>query len=353
MGTLKRTAAIARKEFADLLRERSVVLALLVQFFVAAFSGFLSVGLEGLYHPEAGVHGSPTAVAYTGPGGFDTYLRASGDFLLVARSPADALGDFQAGRVGAVVEESYGNASGARTVTLLLPDAEIRTTILVTELKDLLRSYEHDLRLERQDRLGQEVVYVETRSNANTHYGFVYGVLLPLLAITPVFLAGAIVGDSVVEEIQTRTIHLIRASPATGTDFVLGKVLPPVLLAPLQLLLWCLLLAANGFHVAHLDLLLVLETALALFLAAMGVLIALLVQKEGQTQAAYTLVVLLLSALSLLRPRDPFNLVGRLGSGVHDPVGVASVGLYVAWALLLLSVVFEIARRKLRSDEFV
>jgi len=46
-------AAIARRELGSLSREKTIVLALLIQLVIAAFSSFLVVGLASLYEPGA------------------------------------------------------------------------------------------------------------------------------------------------------------------------------------------------------------------------------------------------------------------------------------------------------------
>jgi ABC-2 type transport system permease protein len=347
---MSRLLVLARKEMGDILRERSILLALLTQFFVAAFSAFLTVGLVGLYDPDAVDARPDTRLAYVGPGGFDQYLDETPN-LVVHRLPiSEALQRFQAGDLAAIIEETYTDTQGARTVTFLLPEGEIQTTLLVTQLKDLLRAYEKDLRVEREHRIQETLVYVATQAKPNAYYGFAFTVLLPLLVLTPVFLAGATTGDSLAHEFHTHTIHLLRASPLRPTQIVLGKLAAPVFLVPAQVLLWCLLLGLNGLRVSNLGLLLVLATALGLLMAAASILVASLVRREGQTQAAYALLVLVLLGASLLLPRDPLNLVARLGVGHADASNLVALGLYLIAALATLALAVAAARRRLRHD---
>ena len=56
---------IARREVKSLSREKTIVLALLIQLFVAGFSSFLVVGLTSLYDPGA-VSSGEVDVAVTG-----------------------------------------------------------------------------------------------------------------------------------------------------------------------------------------------------------------------------------------------------------------------------------------------
>lgn len=347
---MKRIFVLAGKDFHDVVRERSILLAFLVQLFVAAFSTFLTVGLVGLYDPES-VQGFPqTTIAYTGPGGLEPYLQQSGNLIVLDLPPEAAIAQFQAGDLAAVIEETYANESAARVVSLLLPEGEIRTTLLVTQIKNVLRDYERDLRLERDTRIQQSLVYVETDAQANPFFGFAYGVLLPLLIITPVFLAGATAGDSFSQEIATRTLHLLRASPLSSAEIVIGKILTPVVLVPFQVLLWILLLRFNGLAIQNLHLLLVLSLALGILLAAGSLLIALLVRREGQTQAAYTILVLVLFVAGILLPRDPFNVIARLAVGNVDFPTILTLGLYAVAAIVMLGLALTVANRRVHTD---
>ena len=58
-------ATIARRDLASLRSEKTIVLALLIQLFIAAFSSFLVVGLTSLYDPGS-VQGGGVDVGVSG-----------------------------------------------------------------------------------------------------------------------------------------------------------------------------------------------------------------------------------------------------------------------------------------------
>lgn len=348
---MRRAWTLARKEFRDLLRERSVVLALLVQFFVATFSAFLTVGLVGLYDPEASDSQPNALVAYVGPGGFDAFLDDAPNLRIERPSLAEGVAGFHRGDYAAVVEETYANETTERTVTLLLPESEIQTTLLVTQFKSLLRDYERSLREDREGRIDQTLIYVDVPAHPNVYYAFIFSTLLPLLVLTPIFLSGAITGDSMNHEIQSQTLSLLRSSPLTPAELIVGKLAMPVLLVPVQVALWIGLLRFNGVHVANTIPLLTFATFVALLLSAGSILVALHVRREGQTQAAYALLVLALFVVSLLLPREPLNLVARLGSGAADAADLVAVLLYGLVAALTLVVTLLVGRRRLARNE--
>jgi ABC-2 type transport system permease protein len=345
--------AVAGKDLRDILRERSILASLVVQLFVAGFSTFLSVGLTGLYDP-ASVDAFPGAeVGYAGPSGpgFDDYLRGEGNVRLVPTTAEGGLQAFRDGRLAALVEETVA-ADGTRSVTILLSEGTLQTTLLLTQMKGLLQDYEHDLRQANQDRLEQEILRVEAPAGGRAaSYGFTYGTLLPLLVLTPVFLSGAIAGDAFVQEAQTRTLLLLRASPLSVTGVLTGKLLVPVALAPLQVALWVGLLRLNGIVVNGLWAILLLAMLLALLLSSLGIALAAWVRKEGQVQASYALVVLLLAVASLLLPHDVLNLVALLASGTPPASAWLTFGLLGAAATACAAVGLPFAARRIRRDQ--
>ena len=318
--------AIARKEFADVMREKSLVVAFMVQLFLAGFSTLLLTGLTALYSPEAVERAPPVDIAYVGTGGLDAYLDDADNLDVMALPMDEALTAFRAGDVFAIVQETAIDPDGLRTINLLLPDGELESTLIVTQLKGILLDYEADLREQRSERLDTTLLHLERDIRPDRPYGFVYGTLLPLLVITPVFLSGAIAGDALSQEAKSKTLVLLRSAPVGPLTLVIGKLAVPVLLVPLQVLLWLGLFALNGFASAQIGLILAAATAMGLFLTATGLAVAALVRDESSTQAVYAVVVLLIAVAAMLLPRDPLNLLALLATGSFD----ASVGLTLA-----------------------
>ena len=346
--------AVAGKDLRDILRERSILASLVVQLFVAGFSTFLSVGLTGLYDP-ASVEAFPRAeVGYAGPDGpgFDDYLGVERNVQLVPTTAQDGLAAFRDGRLAALVEETLDSPNGTRSVTLLMADGTLQTTLLLTQMKGLLQDYEHDLRVANQERLDQRILRVEAPPGGRAaSFGFTYGTLVPLLVLTPIFLSGAIAGDAFVQEAQTRTLLLLRASPLSVTGVLAGKLLVPVVLAPLQVLLWIGLLRLNGIAVHLLWAVLLLTTLMALLLASLGIALATWVRKEGQVQASYALVVILLAVASLLLPHDVLNLVALLSSGTPPPSAWVTFGILGLAASLCAGLGLPFAARRIQRDQ--
>lgn len=341
--------AVAGKELRDILREKSIVVALLVQFFIAAFSAFLTVGLLGLYDPGSVASHPPAAVAYEGPGGFAKVLAGAGN-LRVTVNDTQALGGFDRGDYDAVVQETLG-ADGVHGITLLVPEGELKSTLLVTQFRDLLQAYERELREANQGQLTHQLLELPAAVRQGVvPYPFVYATLVPLLLLTPVFLSGAVAGDAFSSEIQNRTLLLLRSSPLSLPRILLGKMLVPLLLAPLQFLLWAGLLALNGLPVSGLPWLVVLSLALTLLLCSIGFTLAARLRRDGPTQAAYALVAILLSVGSLFLPRDILNLTARLATGNVDATAVATLAVLCVAAVAACFLGLRDAAQRIHRD---
>lgn len=352
MGPAVTVLRLSRKELRDVIREKSLVVAFLVQLFLAGFSTILLTGLMALYSPEAAAQGPQGAVAYAGPagpGGFDRHLAEAPGLTVERASAEEAMALFRAGDVLAVVEESVDDA-GVHTVTLVLPDGEVQSTLLVTRLRGLLEEYEEELREQRQGRLEQQFLTVEQPPRPSRPYGFVFGTLLPLLVLTPVFLSGAIAGDALSQEARSRTLLLLRSAPVSPLALVAGKLLVPVALVPVQVALWLILFAVNGFPAAAPLAVLATATLLGVLLTASGTLTAVWVREENATQAVYALVVLLQGAFSLLLPRDPLNLVALVASGTPDAAANLTILLIAAAAAVVGAAAVAVTHRQLRRD---
>lgn len=316
---------MAAKESRDILRERSILVALVVQLFIAGFSTSLSVGLSGLYDPGSVGRFPPADVAFEGSPELRDLLAHAPNLRLRAVPQAEALAQFSRGDVDGVVVETQVN--GTRVVSLLLQDGGIQATLLLTQLRDILQGYELQLRLAHQAELVHPVLSVESPPGRSFPFAFVYATLLPLLVFTPVVLSGAIAGDTLVQEVQTKTLGLLRSTPLSVRQILAGKLLVPVALAPLQVLLWIGLFALNGIDIAHIPMLLVVATLGAVLMASVAAAIGMGVERPSQAQAAYALAAITLVGLSLLLPRNPMNLVARLATGSIDTASWMSLAM--------------------------
>ena len=127
-------------------------------------------------------------------------------------------------------------------------------------------------------------------------YGFVYGLLVPLLVFLPGILSAALVIDLITEEFQQGTLETLVSTPVTSAEMVWGKVLTCTILVPIQAGAWILLLSANRIAIDSPALILVHVTLASLLLILIGAVCALYYRERTAAQFVFStaLVVILL-----------------------------------------------------------
>ena len=333
---------VARREISSLSREKTIVLALLIQLFIAAFSSFLVVGLTSLYDPGS-VEGEGVRIGVTGEHQ-DALLQAGAQTDGVQSVQFDsrqgALEGFNNGAVDAVVATRTvptDDGSGARIgVTAIAPEENLRTTLTVVQLREMLTELERSERQQRQFDLEYRPVTPPEDANASPYFGFTYTVLIPLLLFLPPFISGSVAVDAITEEIERGTLELLRVAPVSLVDIVDGKALGMILLAPLQALLWIALLSFNDIAVENVAPLLLFVTAIATIVVVVGTLLGLITARRRQAQLLYSVLVILLFSAAIVLPEHPATTVAKLavdsqtrGTSLHVAGFVAAAaGLY-------------------------
>jgi ABC-type Na+ efflux pump permease subunit len=323
---LGKRVTIAGRELRVLSAEKTIVLALGIQLFIAAFSSFLVVGIVSVYDPGPAA-ASLEPVGITGEDADDlAAVVRDQPGIRVREYPtrAAASAGFADGDVRAVL---VADRQGGRTlVRAVAPESELRTTLTVVQIRDAMRAYERTERASRADSLSVQPLRLPPEASTSPYYGFTYTVLVPLLLFLPVFISGSIAVDSLTEEVDRGTLELLRVAPVSMADIVDGKLLAAAGLAPLQAALWLGLLWANGTAVANPVALLVLVAALALAVTGLGAAVALLAPDRRAAQFLYSTGVLLLFGGTTLLPADPANAVALLS------VDSATTGTYLSLA---------------------
>jgi ABC-type Na+ efflux pump permease subunit len=337
---------VARRELSVLRREKTIVLALLIQLFIAAFSSFLVVGLVSLYAPGE-VDGYTVEVAVTGDATEDLLAATEDTDGIRARtySTQSAARDaFDRGEVAAVLAAE--RRDGQVHVDAVAPTSNVQTTVIVVQLRETLRAYERSERAERAANLETDILALAPEPRSSPYYGFTYTVLVPLLLFLPVFVSGSIVVDSLTEEFDRGTFELLRVAPISVQQILEGKLLAGVALAPVQAGLWLGLLRLNGTPIHAPGLLLVLVTALTLLVVVLGAAVSLPVGSRRAAQSLYSLGTLTLFAIATLSPGNPVNTVALLAIGSAGTAQTVAVGGYLVIGILALLVLKRFVRRQ-------
>jgi ABC-type Na+ efflux pump permease subunit len=329
LGNADPRPTIARRELGSLRKEKTIVLALCLQLFVAAFSSFLVVGLVSLYDPgQVGSYEVDVAVSGDATGDLLRAASSVGGVDATAYASSDAaMRAFERGEVDAVLATERVN--GRAFVTATAPDSSIETTVVVVQLRDALRAFERNEREERSQYLSRSPLDLPPESASSPYYGFTYTVLVPLLLYLPVFISGSITVDSLTEEIDRGTLELLRVAPLSLSDVVDGKLLAAATLAPAQSVLWILLLGANGTTVSNPVSLVAMVAALATLVCSLAAAVALLAPERRAAQFLYSVGVLFVFGGTTLLPHNPINTAARLAIGSADPLAPVVVAGYL------------------------
>lgn len=337
---------IARRELAALKSEKTIVLALLIQLFVAAFSSFLVVGLVSMYDPSS-IEGQEIAVGVSGEAADDLVAAIEGVDGVAAidyDDPSQADSAFQRGAVDAslVATRSEG---GQLQVRATVPDEGVRSTVIVVQVREALQELERVERAEHADRLSFDPIALPPEGDASPYFGFTYTVLVPILLFLPVFISGSIAVDSISEERERGTLELLRTAPVTLTGIVDAKLLAAAGLAPAQAALWLALLRLNGIAVENVLPLLAVVTALAGAIVALGLAVALLSPDRRQGQLVYSVGVLAAFVVAGLLPEHPANTIAKLAIDSPTTTTWVLVGCYLLVGALLLVAIRELIGR--------
>lgn len=308
--------AIVRRELARIAEERTIVLALLVQLLIAAFASFLVVGLVSVADPGA-LEGPSIEVAVTGDAAtavVDRLEDTDGVRGIVYDDPQAAAEAFELGTADALIEATRTD-DGRLQLTASIPDEELRSTVVVVQLREAFELLEQRERAAVTDRLSVEPLTVPPAAEGTPFVGFTYTVLVPLLLLLPVFITGSVTVDAIREELDRGTFEVLQLAPISVVEIVDAKLTATVILAPLQAGLWLALLRVNGVPVAHPVALLGLVSALSIIVGVCGLWVALLAPDRRQGQLVYSGVVLAVLAATAVLPEHPVNTIAKLGVG--------------------------------------
>ncbi len=352
MVNADRVFVVVKKELKGLASEKTILLAILLQLFIALFSSFLMVGLSAMYDPTA--YGRISGVQYgVGIAGNDSILSD-----LIERNPSFrpyqmdlsiALAALRERKLSAVlwVSETLPEEDGPVTMTLYTLQNDIQSAVIEVKLKEILMQYEEIIRDIRSARVDERpVILTASRQvTTNTFYEFIYGLLIPLLLFMPAIISAGLVIDLITEEYQQQTLDTRRSTPAEMTDIICGKITACILLIPAQASLWLILLTANGIRISSLPEILLHVTFTSSALIFIATLFALHYMDRTKAQFVFSTTAVILLLLALSFPHNPLNLITLLAAGSPAPYHEIVLLAWFCLCLLLAVLVKEVVRR--------
>ena len=334
------------REIKLLRKEKTIMFAILIQFFIASFSSVILLGIMVYYDPSS-MGQNATARLDLGVLGnehsqFSTYLQERRHHVLYYRDMTAAESDFKSGRLDAIIYIPD-EKNGIVEMKLVLPEMDAQATLVLMLLKEPMERYENYLRA----RDGVALRYQDVRGRPFTTREFLYTIIIPILMFFPAFIAGSMVIDSISEEIENKTLDTLLAAPVSINWVTGAKIIASVVVGAFQCMLWIILLAFNHFYVQNGLLILGLSVAVTATVAMLALAVALGFRDRERSQFIYSLVILVLFSLTYLVDPSPFALVARLATG--DPmVGILQLGAYLA-ALILMALITPFITRRLTA----
>ncbi len=349
---------VMKKDLKGLGHERTILLAILLQLFIALFSSFLMVGLTSMYDPSALSQYShyQYPIGYSGSDSdLKTLLRQNQGLRVYDMDLSTALQALKERKLAAVVyvPDTRPDATDPVKITLYTIQNDLQAAVVDVKLKDVFTNYETELRQVRAARLDQLPVplTVPATTGASSFYEFVYGLLIPLLVLMPAIISSALVIDLITEEYQNNTLETLLSTPIGLHEILWGKVAAALILVPVQAGAWLILLMLNGIYVSGPLQILLQVTAVAAFLILIGTITALYYRERTAAQFVYStaIVVVLLFALAL--PGNPLNIIAQLAVGAAGPGQWLVLGLVSAGVIVLSIVTDRFAVRAMRLSQ--
>lgn len=332
---------IMKKDLSGLFNERTILLAILLQLFIALFSSFLMVGLTTMYDPSAleGYSRIRYNIGYAGQdSGLKTYLEESRQFRIYDMDLSPAVAALKERKLSAVLYVPAIDPGGedAAKITLYLIQNDIQSAIVNVKLKEAFLDYEQNLRSARFDRLDVVPIDLEFPDVQGTNfYEFIYGLLIPLLLFMPAIISSALIIDLITEEYQRGTLETLVSTPLHISDVIWGKILACEVLVPIQAGAWVALLSLNGIFIENIVQILLQVSSFSLVLILIGALAALYYRERSTAQFVFSTVVVILILLALAFQGNPLNLIALLATGAPAAGSYAVLAGMTAFAVLL------------------
>ncbi len=336
--------AVVKKELASVIRDRTIVISILIQLFIASFSSALLLGMLSLYDAD-------TILQFGGAGikigmvssdnVLGSLMSKRGLQMVQYATLADANAAYYRGEVLAIVDTPQ-DANGLTEIKLYLPESDTVSSLVRMVIQEPLKQYENVLREEK----GIDVRYTDLIGKPSTSFEFVYSVLIPMLMFFPAFVSGSMSVDSITEEVENNTLQTLLSAPLTLNGMIGAKIVASVIISILQCIAWLTLLQLNGIAIQNTAWILLLALIIAGITSTSAALGAVLLKDRERSQFIYSLMLLAAAAISTLLNLSPITAMSRLAVGDAYTSGW-NVAIFAAFLAALYLVLSKTSRRLL------
>jgi len=335
--------AVVKRELWTVIRDRTIIIAVLIQFFIASFSSGLFLGMLQLYDVDTILRYSGGAirigVVNTTEGPLATFITNHGMTVVLFETLQEAEAGFHNGEAVAIIDAPQ-EIDDITELRIYMPDSATISSIVRMVIQEPLKEYENYLRVEK----GVDIRYTDLQGEPSISFEFVYSVLLPLLMFFPAFVAGSLAIDALTEEFENNTMETLLSAPLTVHGMINAKVFSVVILAVTQCGLWLTLLKLNGIVIQNTIWVFLLATIVSGITSMLAALAAVLLQDRERSQFIFALMLLTAIAVSNLLNASPITTLSRLAIGDYYTNGWA-VAIFAVFLVSLYLLLPKISRR--------
>ncbi len=333
--------AVVKKELVSVIRDRTIVISILIQLFIASFSSALLLGMLSLYDSDTIMRFSGTGIkiGMVGESPLSSFVSQRGLTVVPFATLSEAEAVFFQNGVSAIFFIPEG-ARDIAEIKLYLPDNEAVSSIIRMVVQEPLKQYENYLR----EQNGVEVRYGELKGKPSTSFEFIYSVLLPMLMLFPAFVSGSMSVDSLTEEVENNTLQTLLSAPLSLNAMISAKITSSVIIAIVQCIAWLSLLRLNEIDIQNSGWILLLALIVAGITSTFAVLGAVLLKDRERSQFIYSLSLLAAAAISTLLNVSPITALSRLAIG-DAYTGGWNVAVFAVFLAGLYFLLLKLSRR--------
>ena len=223
--------------------------------------------------------------------------------------------------------------------TIYLPDSEIESTLILSLIKEKFEIFENQQLKEYSNviDIGDIRVIGERNKGSDYIYEIIYGFLIPFLFLIPIFLVGSLLIDIITQEIESKTIILIKS--ATNLKQYFNEVIiASLFMSFLQIILWTFLIQLRGIGINNIPQLMIYLILFSLFISNCAILIALKLKTKTKAQLVYSILIMLISLSIGISLYNPIVFISTIVSGiiVAPLLGYLIIGLLTIITYIIL-----------------
>ncbi len=328
---MKQFLILLRRELRAVTREKTIMFAIMIQFVIASLSSILLIGIMAFYDPST-ISQNTNAHIRVGlvqdeSNPMARFLTEKGIRVKEYSDVPTAKEAFRAGDVDAVMQIPSAK-SGVVDMQLVLPVLDTGQTVVLMVLQEPLKKYENYLR----EYNGIHVNYADMGGKPSNSYEFLYSLIIPILMLFPALITGSIIIDTISEEFENKTLETLFAAPVSLKQVFSAKLAAAVITAVGQIVLWIVLLSANGTKIHNTPSVIVFAVTAAAMVAFLAAFVALYFKDRERSQFIYSLVLVVVAAGSYFLGFSPVNVITGMASGSVS----GSLPAFVVYAAILL-----------------